>query len=91
MGSTQAIEYANMDLDQGLAIHLTSNHYPPVPVSMIDACKTAINAYWEEDYDRKVELPNGVLWRGETTAPARAIVEAHHLDAWVDRYDEMYE
>jgi len=91
MGSTQAIEYANMDLDQGLAIHLTSNHYPPVPVSMIDACKAAINAYWEEDYDRRVELPDGVLWRGEKTAPARAIVDAHHLDAWVDRYDEWDE
>jgi hypothetical protein len=58
---------------------------------MIDACKAAINAYWEEDYDRRVELPDGVLWRGEKTAPARAIVDAHHLDAWVDRYDEWDE
>lgn len=91
MGSSQAVEYANMDLDQGLAIHLTSNHYPPVPVSMIDACKAAINAYWEEEYDRKVDLPEGISWKGEKSAPARAIVEAHHLDAWVDRYDEMYE
>lgn len=91
MGSSQAMEYANMDLDQGLAIHLTGNHYPPVPLSMIDACKAAINAYWDEDYDLKVELPEGIFWKGEKSAPARAIVEAHHLDAWVDRYDEMYE
>ena len=91
MGSTQAIEYANMDLDQGLAIHLTSNHYPPVPVSMIDACKAAINAYWEEDYERLIDLPSPIKWKDKDQAPARAIVDAHHLDAWVDRYDEWDE
>ena len=91
MGSIQAAEYANMDLDLGLTVHLTSNHYPPVPVSMVQACKDAINAYWEEDYDRLIELPAPITWRGEEKAPARAIVEAHHLDQWVDRYDEMYE
>jgi len=28
-------------------------------------------------------LPEGVLWRGETFAPASAIVEGHRLDGFL--------
>ena len=72
-----------IDLDTQIRIHLTSNHYPPVPESMSQACLDAIDAWWEEDYSREIQLPEGVSYRGNTTAPASAIVEAHHLDAWL--------
>jgi (2Fe-2S) ferredoxin len=35
-------------------------------------------------------MPQGVSYRGMTTAPAHAIVEQHRLDAWVME-DEYYE
>ena len=84
MGYTTATELASiLDLDSSLAMHLTANHYPPVPTSMVQPCIDAIDAYHDEDYQRLIELPEGVLWRGETSAPASAIAEAHHLDAWL--------
>ena len=84
MGYTTALALQeNVSLDAGLAYHLQANHYPPVPVSMVDACIEAIDAYHDEDYRREIALPEGVLWRGQVTAPADAIVEAHHLDAWL--------
>jgi len=27
-------------------------------------------------------LPKGVYWKGETYAPAWAIIEQHHLESW---------
>lgn len=84
MGYSTAQELSEiLDLNGSLAMHLTANHYPPVPTSMVQPCIDAIDAYHDEDYQREIELPEGVSWRGNTTAPASAIVEAHHLDAWL--------
>lgn len=88
MGSTQAREMAGMmSLEDGIAWHLQSNHYPPIPLSMVKPCIEAIDAYWEGDLDRAIEMPEGVYYRGETTAPARAIIIQHHLDAWCEEDD----
>jgi len=91
MGYTTAVGLAeDLSLEAGLAYHLQANHYPPVPVAMVDACIEAIDAYYEEDYSRQINLPEGVLWRGQESCPASAIVDAHHLDAWLpqENYDE---
>ena len=74
----------HLDMETQIGIHLRSNHYPPVPSSMIKPCIEAIDAVndlglWNAD----IELPEGVTWKGNTTAPAHAIIEAHHLDAWL--------
>lgn len=85
MGRLQAEEMKRLaDLDTALSWHLQCNHYPPVPLSMLPACKAAITAYREEDYRRLIDLPKGVLWRGQTQAPASAVVEGHHLDTFVE-------
>ena len=88
MGSNMAYDLASndlldLDLETQIKIHLTSNHYPPVPSSMVSPCIDAIDAYYDEDYNRKIALPEGVFWKGMTKAPACAIVEAHHLEAWL--------
>jgi len=85
MGSVFANDLADMAIDirTQLKIHLKGNHYPPVPSSMVQPCLDAIDAYHEEDYSRLIKLPEGVSWRGEESAPASAIAEAHHLDAWL--------
>ena len=97
MGYNTAQELASiLDLESSIAMHLTANHYPPVPKSMVKPCIDAIDAY-NDGYDtnKLIELPDGVLWRNETHAPAWAIIEAHHLDAWLvhawdcDCYDCM--
>ena len=97
MGYNTAQELAEiLDLESSLKFHLTANHYPPVPVTMVEPCIKAIDAY-NDGYNTNelIELPEGIKWRGETSAPAWALIEAHHLDAWLihawdcDCYDCM--
>ena len=94
MGKNMATELAdgtlNLNMADSIAMHLRVNHYPPVPTSMVQPCIDAIDAYWEDDFNREIELPEGVLWRGNENAPAYAIIESHHLEAWC-QYDEEYE
>ena len=91
MGSNMAYELADglldLDLETQIGYHLRGNHYPPVPLSMVEPCIDAIDAYHDEDYKRLITLPAPITWRGKDTAPASAIVEAHHLDAWLPQYD----
>jgi hypothetical protein len=54
---------------------------------MVEPCIEAIDAFYDEDYNREIALPQGVLWRGQVTAPASAIVEQHHLEAWLPEED----
>ena len=92
MGSNLAIELATgvlgpISIEDQIRMHLTGNHYPPVPVSMVKPCIEAIDAYWEEDFDRAIEMPEGVSYKGDSHAPAWAIVEQHHLEAWLPECD----
>ncbi len=85
MGALQAHEMAELtDIYTALTWHLRANHYPPVPSEMIPVCIEAIEAVNDYDEAREIDLPLGTSWRGLTTAPASAIVEAHHLDAWIE-------
>jgi hypothetical protein len=51
---------------------------------MVPICIEAIDAVNEGDWDRKIALPEGVGYKGLTVAPASAIVEQHHLEAWIE-------
>ena len=89
MGSNLSTELADkdlfpeLDLETAITIQLRSNHYPPVPYSMVPVCIEALDAYNEGDHDKRIQLPEGVTWREETTAPANKIIDAHHLWEWV--------
>jgi hypothetical protein len=98
MGSVTAlgIKDSVLDLETQILYHLRGNHYPPVPAEMVAPCIEAIDAFYDEDYGRMIEMPMvgdfQILYRGEKQAPARAIVEQHHLDTFIDPVDEdLYE
>lgn len=80
-----------IDIRQSIAIQLRSNHYPPVPLSMVEPCIEAIYAVSDGDTHKSIQLPEGISWRGYPTAPAYAIVEGHHLGAWCSYDDTDYE
>ena len=98
MGSITAIGLADttLDLETQLLYHLQGNHYPPVPKEMVQPCIEAIDAYYDEDFDREIDMPKvndyQITYKGKTTAPARAIVEQHHLEWFIEPADEdLYE
>jgi hypothetical protein len=87
LNTTMAINLLDLTLEDKVGMHLRGNLYPPVPLSMVQPCVDAINAYWNEDYLAEIELPEGVEWRGSNYAPASAIVEGHRLDGFVMQDD----
>jgi hypothetical protein len=95
MGSVTAIGLADsvLDLETQLLYHLKGNHYPPVPAEMVQPCIEAIDAWWDGDSDRMIAMPKvgnfQILYRGDTVAPAHAIIDQHHLHFWLQ--DEDYE
>ena len=94
MGHNTALDLAeNIDisLEQAIGYHLQGNHYPPVPLSMVQPCIEAIDAYHDFQPMREIDMPEGVFYKGRTTAPAYAIIEQHHLDAWLPQDEDDYE
>jgi hypothetical protein len=96
MGSVTAlgIKDSVLDLETQILYHLRGNHYPPVPAEMVAPCIEAIDAFYDEDFNRMIEMPMvgdfQILYKGMTHAPARAIVEQHHLDTFIDPVDEDF-
>lgn len=94
MGSVTAIGLADttLDLETQLLYHLKGNHYPPVPAEMVQPCIEAIDAAYDEEYDRMIDMPKvgefQITYKGSTQAPAWAIIEQHHLSWFIDPQDE---
>lgn len=86
MGYTNARdmkEYAP-SLDVALDWHLRSNHFPPLPLSLIEPAKRAISLAQAEEWDELIELPEGVEHRRYgKQAPVHECVRAWHLDAFL--------
>jgi hypothetical protein len=94
MGSITAIGLADsvLDLETQILYHLRGNHYPPVPAEMVKPCIEAIDAYYDKDWSRMIEMPMvgdfQILYKGMTHAPASAIVSQHHLEWFIEPSDE---
>jgi hypothetical protein len=97
----EAVGEGQVALRPALVWHLQANHYPPVPVTMVEACIAAIDAatefYTDGDEDSMhvmITLPEGITWKGQPAAPAQAIIEQHHLWPFIENVlygDEDYE
>jgi hypothetical protein len=99
MGKLTELMIANTDLslDRKIAWHLQGNHYPPIPLVMVETCVEAIQLARLGYYTAEVKLPQvqgkdgepfQITWQGQDTAPVSAIVEAHHLDGFIQDGEE---
>ena len=74
----------HLDMETQIRIQLRNNHYPPVPLSMVQPCIEAIDAVNDLGlWDLEIPMPEGITYKGKDTAPAHAIIAQHHLDAWI--------
>lgn len=90
MGYTSALGMAKAtDLETALSWHFTANHFPPLPTTLIPAAMQAIAMASDEEWDEAVELPEGITYKGQNTAPVAAMVEAWHLGAFIDAAREQ--
>lgn len=89
MGHLSAIDMvAQTDQDTALRWHLQANHYPPIPAIMLPACKRAIKACNEGNYNKGVRLPADITYKGKRICPAWALAEHAHLDAFITNGEE---
>jgi hypothetical protein len=95
MGLNTALDLSTIEtsIEQQIALHFRANCYPPVPVMMVQPAVDAIDAYWEEDYNKMISLPAGVSYRGKDEVAATEIISALRLDAWCyeDDFEEFEE
>lgn len=96
MGAGQAQEFASLvseglNLEIALLYHFQSNHFPPLPIACIPVAVKAIEAINEDDPGRLLELPGGITWKGQTSAPASACAESWHLEYFILGADDYYQ
>jgi len=63
--------------------HLRFNHYPPIPLAMVDPAEMAVEAYLENDFERVIETPCAHR-TFNYQVPANEIVKALSLDSFID-------
>lgn len=80
----EGFKEAGADMELALRAHLRGNLFPPQPEYMYEPCLAAIEAANEEDYDREIDMPEGVLYKHLRTAPASAIIEQFRLEGFLD-------
>jgi len=87
MEYAQAIVMANMiNLEQEIQWHLQHNHYPPVPREMIQNAVEAVKLCREDKFNETIITVfehQGFGW----SVPAYVIVEAYHLELWVNELE----
>lgn len=87
MGSTYAAGFAEavqegwISLDQAVHVHLTANHYPPVPPSFVSVAVKAVELANQGDWD-------AILVDGAPGTVSDAI-EVWHLWAFVEPPEDL--
>lgn len=90
MGIESMLEVAKVE--QAMVWHLRSNHYPPIPMSMVHPCLRAVEYANAGEWNKRVRLPEGMTFKGKyKTAPVRDIVEAHHLEAFLTPDEDYFD
>jgi hypothetical protein len=84
MMTARELQEQGMSLENQIAIHFSSNCYPPIPHQMIPTAVEAIYAYHDEELDKLIPLPEGVSFRGNTEVSARDVINSYYLGAWCE-------
>lgn len=87
-GMAECVDGGQISLDQALRWHLTHNHFPPIPESMVPVAKRAIAACNAGEPERILRLPaNARHRRLGKLVPAWVVVGGLHLDAFIDQVE----
>jgi hypothetical protein len=85
--------------DTALTWHLQANVFPPVPLAFASTARIALLAMRADQPDTPVDLPPGYAYSpkgvhhetASTTMPARLVITALHLEAFLEADDDFVE
>lgn len=80
-------DLTELQLEDMVSIHFSSNCYPPIPQFMVDCAVAAITVCNQGDYDEVIELPMGVTYKGSQFVDAYTFVEQHRLEGFLEEQD----
>ncbi len=89
MGAMQAQGYAEavaegaVSLTSAINAHRVSNLFPVPPAYMTTVMVEAVEAMQDEEPSRDIQLPEGVLYKGQTWVYAYEVIEAFRLGAFL--------
>lgn len=83
MGMAEAVSDSSISIEAALHWQLTSNHYPPLPATLIPTALRAIKKARKGEWRSKVLMPTNLLFRGLRLAPVGDLIEALHLEDFV--------
>ena len=90
MGSTSANDMAyfvrtgEIASDVALYWHLTSNHYPPLPSSLIPTAQRALKKAAAGLWKARVLLPAGATYKGKRTMQVSDVIDWLHLESFLE-------
>jgi hypothetical protein len=82
MMTAMGLQELGLPLKEQLSMHFSSNCYPPIPQGMIPTAIEAIEAFWDDELDKMIPLPEGVSFRGRDEVAAHDVINSYRLDAW---------
>lgn len=85
LGMAEAVRDKAVRLDGALVWHLRQNHYPPLPLTLVEPAKRAISKANRGEMEKCVSLgPNIACRLHGRLCPVWHMVEVLHLDSFVD-------
>ena len=89
MGAMQAQGYAEavaegaVSLTSAINAHRISNLFPVPPAHMTAVMIEAVEAARAEEYEKDIQLPDGVLYKGQTWVYPHEVIEEFRLGAFL--------
>jgi hypothetical protein len=80
-------DMTDLELEDWVSLHFSSNCYPPIPQIMVQSAVAAIVACNKGDYNEVIELPMGVTYRDSQFCDAWTFVEQHRLEGFLQDED----
>jgi len=90
-GYKDCVNEGLMTEDEALRIHLTSNHYPPIPLMMLPVAKRALEKARRGEWEKKLRMPKDVTHKvyGKLV-PVHEVMSHMHLDTFLDTEEGEY-
>ena len=78
------LEDGTLSRQASMELHLQYNHYPSVSLCMVKPCMDAVENALMDEWDKEVDLPEGMSFKGSKVAPTHKIIEDFHLETFLE-------
>jgi len=84
-GYKKSIDDGSLSLENAISIHLSSNHYPPLPSTLVPVALKALTKAKKGEWEKKIRLPEGLEHKiyGKLV-PVQVVMDYMHLEPFLE-------